>query len=51
MTNHRQKFLYTPVVRFIQQLSPGKQAMLTIAKLTLIVVLVGFQLASINGLV
>ena len=49
MNSHRYQYFYTPVIRFVQQLSPRKQALLIAAKIALIVILIGFQIASISG--
>lgn len=49
MSSHRYKYLYQPIHRFFQTLSPARQTMLTLAKIALILVLVGFQIATVNG--
>jgi len=51
MSSHRYKYLYQPVHLFFRTLSPARQTMLTLAKVALIIVLVGFQIATVNGLV
>ena len=49
MNSHRYQYLYLPAMRFVRQLSPAKRALLIVAKITLIVVLLSFQIATISG--
>lgn len=47
----RYRYLFLPVTRFINQLSPETQRMLPIVRATLLLVLIGFELAAINGVI
>lgn len=49
MNSHRYKYIYHPMHMFLSQLSPSRQVLLTIAKVLMIVVLIGFQFISVNG--
>jgi len=51
MKAHRYHYLYLPVSRFFDQLSPQTQKFLIIGKVTLICLLVGFEIAQAANLI
>ena len=51
MKPHRYLYLYQPIARFFRSLSPEGQMLLLLAKSTLLLLLIGFELVHINSLV
>jgi hypothetical protein len=49
MNSHRYKYICHPIHMFLSQLSHSRQVLLTIAKVLMVLVLVGFQYISVNG--
>jgi hypothetical protein len=50
MNNHRYQYLYLPIIRFMQQQSPNRKWLVISLKISVVVALVGFHLASSAGL-
>ena len=50
MKPHRYLYLYQPMANFFRSLPPEKQMLVMLAKTTLVLILIGFELAHFTNL-